>query len=210
MMIEFQCPACKAPLAVQRTSAGGQVDCPRCRELILIPLPPAPENAQGKAPRESREDTILRFVTPYRNELSNKRAQLNEAIEEIKNRNQRIRELENIGLRVQRDLWSVEAEYEERRDDFRRLMEERRNGGSASPASAAQEEKLRKEIERLAAQLADVEKSSSKTGAAQSRAESLRGELQALQISYEALAQRNSRAESELLRMREEITGLVP
>ena len=209
MMIEFQCPACKAPLAVQRSSAGGQVDCPRCRELILIPLPPAAENAQGKAPRESREDTIQRFVTPYRNELANKRAQLNEAIEEIKNRNQRIRELENIGLRVQRDLWSVEAEYEERRDDFRRLVEERRNGGGNGTGGGAQEEKLRKEIERLAAQIADIEKTSSKSGAAQTRAESLRGEFQALQASYEALAQRNSRAESELLRLREEVTGLT-
>lgn len=209
MMIEFQCPACKAPLAVQRSSAGGQVDCPRCRELILIPLSPAGENAQGKTPRESREDTIQRFVTPYRNELANKRAQLNEAIEEIKNRNQRIRELENIGLRVQRDLWSVEAEYEERREDFRRLVEERRNGGGNGTAGTAQEEKLRKEIERLAAQIADIEKTSSKSGAAQTRAESLRGEFQALQASYEALAQRNSRAESELLRLREEVTGLT-
>ena len=209
-MIEFQCPACKAPLAVQRSSAGGQVDCPRCREMILIPLPPAAENAQGKAARESREDTIQRFVTPYRNELANKRAQLNEAIEEIKNRNQRIRELENIGLRVQRDLWSVEAEFEERREDFRRMVEERRNGGGrTAPTATVREEQLRGEIERLAAQLADIEKSSSKNGAAQTRAESLRGEFQALQASYEALAQRNGRAESELLRLREEVTGLT-
>ena len=207
MMIEFQCPACKAPLAVQRSSAGGQVDCPRCREMILIPLPPAAENAQGKAPRESREETIHRFVTPYRNELANKRAQLNEAIEEIKNRNQRIRELENIGLRVQRDLWSVEAEYEERRDDLRRMLEERRNGGASG--AGEQEERLRKEIERLAAQLADIEKAGLKSDAAQTRADSLRGEFQALQSSYEALAQRNGRAESELLHLREEVTGLA-
>ncbi|MFO1489787.1 MAG: hypothetical protein U1F87_02475 [Kiritimatiellia bacterium] len=180
MMIEFQCPACKAPLAVQRTSAGGQVDCPRCHEIILIPLPPAAEPPAGKAAKESREDIIHRFVTPYRTELLNKRAQLTEAIEEIKNRNQRIRELENIGLRVQRDLWTVEAEYEERRDDFRRMVDEKKNG-SAPAAAAETEQKLRKEIERLSDQLADIGRSSSKSDAAQTRAESLRKELQALQ-----------------------------
>jgi chromosome segregation ATPase len=97
---------------VEDRVAGKKVDCPKCKELILIPLkPPSEKNSTG-------EDTILRNIIPYRNEMLAKHTKLVEAIEEIKLRNERIRELEACSMRVQKELWSIEVEYEQRREQF--------------------------------------------------------------------------------------------
>lgn len=112
MLVDFTCPVCRASLSVEDRVAGKKVDCPKCKELILIPLKPLSEkNSTG-------EDTILRNIIPYRNEMLAKHNKLVEAIEEIKLRNERIRELEAGSMRVQKELWSIEVEYEQRREQF--------------------------------------------------------------------------------------------
>jgi chromosome segregation ATPase len=74
--------------------------------------------------QDNADEAIIRAVKPYREELLAKRNQLLQAIEEIKLRNERIRELETNGLQVQKELWSLEADFEDRKDDFRRAREE--------------------------------------------------------------------------------------
>jgi chromosome segregation ATPase len=130
MLIEFLCPVCRAQLSVESNLAGGQLDCPKCQELIIIPLSP-PALDPSKTARvsdllkhDSPDEAIIRAVKPYREELLAKRNQLLQAIEEIKLRNERIRELETNGLQVQKELWALEADFEDRKDDFRRAREE--------------------------------------------------------------------------------------
>ena len=110
MLIEFCCPVCRSPLAVDGKVAGGQVNCPKCQKLILIPLRSLLER-QGEAEplarglmHESEKvlHAIFTSVEPYRLELEAKSKLLNDAVEMVKVRNQRIREVETLMLGIQR------------------------------------------------------------------------------------------------------------
>jgi len=131
-LIQFCCPACCVPLAVKESVAGGQVNCPKCQKLILIP------NAQ---PFEGDVDpfsgdtihkghavakAVAACVEPYRKELEVKTELLNDAVEMVKTRNSRIREVESLLLRVQKELWALEVGYDEEKEDYLRMQAERK------------------------------------------------------------------------------------
>jgi len=121
MLIEFCCPACCTPLAVKDDVAGGQVNCPHCQKLILIPVSSPFGRLEGGGPfeagRKHEVDAVKRAISisvePYRRELEAKGNLLNEAVEMVKTRNRRIREIESLILKVQKDLWALEVEHEE-------------------------------------------------------------------------------------------------
>jgi chromosome segregation protein len=122
MLIEFCCPVCKAPLAIQKQALGGQVNCPNCQKLILLPpespLPRTKEDLPPFSPGQQRSveeiaEAIHISVDPYRRDLENKAELLNDAVEMIKLRNERIKEIETLMLETQRDLWALEVEYDQ-------------------------------------------------------------------------------------------------
>lgn len=134
MLIEFCCPVCRAPLSVDEKVAGGQVNCPKCQKLILIPMR-SPLARQGdKEPfapglqhaSEDVQKAIATSVEPYRLELDSKVKLLNDAVEMVKVRNQRIRDVETLMLGIQKEFWELEVEYDERNEAWKRAQSERR------------------------------------------------------------------------------------
>lgn len=133
MLIEFCRPACCSPLAVKEDVAGGHVNCPKCQKLILIPstsIFPKKESGSPFAPGATYEiEAVKRAISvsvePYRRELEAKSTLLNEAVEMVKLRNQRIKEVESILLKVQKDLWQLEVEHEERSADYVEAQKDR-------------------------------------------------------------------------------------
>jgi len=121
MLIEFCCPACCTTLAVKDDVAGGQVNCPNCQKLILIPVSSPFGRVEGggafDAGRQHEVEAVKRAISisvePYRRELESKGNLLNEAVEMVKTRNRRIREIESLILKVQKDLWALEVEHED-------------------------------------------------------------------------------------------------
>lgn len=131
-MIQFCCPACSVPLTVKESVAGGQVNCPKCQKLILIPNS-SPFGGEGDpfvADATHKGNEIARAVAvsvePYRKELEAKSELLNDAVEMVKTRNTRIREVESLLLRVQKDLWSLEVVYDEEKEDYLRSQADRK------------------------------------------------------------------------------------
>jgi len=134
MLIEFCCPVCRSPLAVDDKVAGGQVNCPKCQKLILIPLRSLLERQGDQEPlapgllhgSDKVLQAILTSVEPYRLELEAKSKLLNDAVEMVKIRNQRIREVETLMLGIQRELWELEVDYDERNEAWKKAQSERR------------------------------------------------------------------------------------
>ncbi len=134
MLIEFCCPVCRSPLAVDEKVAGGQVNCPKCQKLILIPLRSLLERQGDQEPLAAglfhASDKVLHAIVssvePYRLELDAKTKLLNDAVEMVKVRNQRIREVETLMLGIQRELWELEVDYDERNEAWKRAQTERR------------------------------------------------------------------------------------
>ena len=166
MLIEFSCPACKAQLSVEDKVAGRKVDCPKCKELIIIPM--ATETLP-KGDASLPDADVLRSVIPYRSEMMTKHNKLLEAIEEIKLRNERIRELESSSLRIQKELWAIEVEFEQRKDTFDKADKEKRDlkkklnqlgaGGTSSGGAAQSEIKaLQHELDVAQRQITTLEK----------------------------------------------------
>jgi chromosome segregation ATPase len=132
ILIQFCCPACCVPLSVKERVAGGQVNCPKCQKLILIPnaqpfegdLDPFSEDTVHKGHAVAK--AVAACVEPYRKELEVKTELLNDAVEMVKTRNSRIREVESLLLRVQKELWALEVGYDEEKEDYLRLQAERK------------------------------------------------------------------------------------
>jgi hypothetical protein len=126
MLIEFSCPVCHSPLALKNKTEGGQVNCPKCHKLILLPSestlprhdPEVPPFQPGLTYRpEEVARAISTSVAPYRRDLESKSDLLNDAVEMVKVRNQRIKELETHNLKIQGELWALEAEVDQLRSD---------------------------------------------------------------------------------------------
>lgn len=165
MLIEFCCPVCKAPLAIKKQAPGGQVNCPKCQKLILLPstspLPRAEEDIPPFSPGQSRDveeiaEAITISVEPYRRDLENKSRLLNDAVEMIKVRNERIKEVETLMLETQRDLWALEVEHDAAKTKHKKtqtlLRETREKVGETEREEAARSEEqntLRSRLEAL-------------------------------------------------------------
>jgi len=122
MLIEFCCPVCKAPLALNKQVIGGQVNCPNCQRLILLPAEsPLPRKDKQTPPfqkdqtysAEEVAGSICISIEPYRRDLENKSNLLNDAVEMVKIRNERIRDIESLMLNTQKELWELEIAVEE-------------------------------------------------------------------------------------------------
>ncbi|MCC5844813.1 MAG: hypothetical protein JJU05_11230 [Verrucomicrobia bacterium] len=108
------------------------MNCPKCQKLILIPnsQPFAGEDDPFQAEALHRGAAVARAVAacvePYRKELEAKTELLNDAVEMVKTRNSRIREVESLLLRVQKDLWALEVGYDEEKEDYVRSQADRK------------------------------------------------------------------------------------
>lgn len=126
MYIEFPCPVCQSPLALKNKTSGGQVNCPKCQKLILLPLEsPLPRHHPDTPPFQKDQsysaaevtEAISRSVHPYLKDLETKVDLLDDAVEMVKIRNERIRELETISLKTQSELWALEADIVEEAEE---------------------------------------------------------------------------------------------
>ena len=104
---------------------GGQVNCPNCAKLILLPLETTLPRKEKELPpfqpgesfkTEQLTEVICKSVEPYRRDLENKSDLLNDAVEMVKLRNERIKEIETLMLNTQSELWALEAEMDGKED----------------------------------------------------------------------------------------------
>lgn len=155
MLIEFSCPVCQTSLAIKKQTVGGQVNCPKCQKLILLPSEsPLPRHNPDKVPFAQDQVYPVQEVTkaicvsvePYRRDLETKSNLLNDAVEMVKIRNERIRELETLMLTTQAELWALEASMDE---------QDRRSHRESELEEMAAEQ--RKTIEKLESRLYKVE-----------------------------------------------------
>jgi|GEM_PF-1197249 len=173
MLIEFCCPVCRASLAIQKKTVGGQVNCPKCQKLILLPETSPlqrpdddtpPFSPEVSYPAESVAKAIGISVEPYRRDLENKSGLLNDAVEMIKTRNERIKEIETLILNTQKDLWALEVEYDERNEDYKKaqshlhdLREKMREEGGAKSDDTAHAAEIESELARVRTRLSQLE-----------------------------------------------------
>ncbi|WFB36413.1 hypothetical protein P3T73_01370 [Kiritimatiellota bacterium B12222] len=73
-------------------------------------VPPFQQGVQYEASEVSA--AICVSVEPYRRDLENKANLLNDAVEMVKTRNERIRDIETLMLSTQKELWELEVEIE--------------------------------------------------------------------------------------------------
>ncbi len=152
MLIEFCCPVCKAPLAINKQVIGGQVNCPSCQKLILLPVEsPLPRKDEKITPFHKSQQydadeiasAICTSVEPYRRDLENKSNLLNDAVEMVKIRNERIRDIESLMLNTQKELWELEVAQEENGEKISQLSEDANNLRNTEPdENPEQEEKI--------------------------------------------------------------------
>jgi chromosome segregation ATPase len=173
MLIEFCCPVCLAPLAVEPKIAGGQVNCPKCLKLILIPDKTilvrngehSPFGATQKHPGDAVTKAISLSVEPYRRELETKTGLLNDAVEMIKTRNQRIKEIESLILRTQKELWELEVHNDGTLAEHQRVLirledtqkEIAAAAGAPTPEQTVAISELESDIQELEAHIHDLE-----------------------------------------------------
>ena len=122
MFIEFSCPVCQSPLSLKQQATGGQVNCPNCQKLILLPSesplsrhdPETPPYQEGQHYTASEvTQALCTSVEPYRLDLETKAKLLDDAVEMIKSRNERIKEVETHTLTIQKELWELEVALDE-------------------------------------------------------------------------------------------------
>lgn len=98
------------------------MNCPKCQKLILLPSEsPLPRKQEDQPPYQSGTQYEVKEITraigisvePYRRDLETKSSLLNDAVEMVKVRNDRIKEIETLMLNTQKDLWALEVEHEE-------------------------------------------------------------------------------------------------
>lgn len=166
MLLEFCCPVCLSPLAIKKQAPGGQVNCPKCQKLILIPsTPPLPrldEDTPPFSPGQTRDvadvaEAIKISVEPYRRDLENKSELLNDAVEMIKVRNERIKEIETLMLETQRDLWALEVEHDAARTKHKKTQSLLKETRERAGETQRDEEARVSEIETLRAKINDLE-----------------------------------------------------
>lgn len=157
MLIEFPCPICQTPLALKKKAVGGQVNCPKCQKLILLPSEsPLPRHDPDKGPFQKDQtygvkevtQAICTTVEPYRRELETKSDLLNDAVEMVKIRNERIKELETLVLKTQSELWALEVTIDE--------MEEQAGDTEELDSLRTRQEDLQKEKEELDSKLSNM------------------------------------------------------
>lgn len=133
MLIEFPCPVCQTSLAVKKQVVGGQVNCPKCQKLILLPSEsPLPRKQEDQPPYQSGMQYEVKEITraigisvePYRRDLETKSDLLNDAVVMVKVRNDRIKEIETLMLNSQRDFWALEVDHEEQSEECKGLLSE--------------------------------------------------------------------------------------
>lgn len=157
MLIEFSCPVCQTPLAIKKQAVGGQVNCPKCQKLILLPSEsPLPRHDPERPPYQNGQTFAVKEVTraictsvePYRRDLETKANLLNDAVEMVKVRNERIKELETLMLNTQGELWALEVEMDG----------SQQNGKSGDPENSLQKEneQLVEKKEKLKSRLANM------------------------------------------------------
>ncbi len=202
MLIEFCCPVCLSPLAVEPNVAGGQVNCPKCLKLILIPEKTPLERHGDTSPYHHAEshhgDAVAKAiglsVEPYRRELETKSGLLNDAVEMIKTRNQRIKEIESLILNTQKELWEMEVLHEdphaenaramEQLQEARDLAEENGTGSGPEPEAADSVAERVQELENEVGELGAVkEELKNRLSHLSDHAHALQSEL----TEYEAL-----------------------
>jgi len=172
MLIEFCCPVCQAPLAIQKQTVGGQVNCPKCQKVILLPsesplarqqddTPPYSPGQQR--PVEEITQAIHLSVEPYRLDLENKSELLNDAVEMIKVRNERIREIESLILETQKELWESEVLLDEQkqthkktRSQLKEIRQELRGTRDEESERGGEVRELRQDNERLTKQISEL------------------------------------------------------
>ncbi len=152
MLIEFCCPVCKAPLAINKQVIGGQVNCPSCQKLILLPAESPLKRKQESTPPfhpgqmvdvSEVAAAICISVEPYRRDLESKSNLLNDAVEMVKIRNDRIRDIETLMLNTQKELWENEADLLDRNQELVSLQEKIDNTQqAAAKADPAREEAI--------------------------------------------------------------------
>lgn len=174
MLIEFCCPVCLAPLSVEPKIAGGQVNCPKCLKLILIPektvLARSGETAAFSPGLTHKGDVVAKAISlsvePYRRELETKTGLLNDAVDMIKTRNQRIKEIEGLILKTQKDLWELDVVYDDHQselDRVRRELGERLEKAESDSAAVSVEESsravLEEQVQKLVIRVQELEES---------------------------------------------------
>jgi len=206
MLIEFCCPVCQAPLAIQKQAVGGQVNCPKCQKIILLPaespLPRKQEDLPPYSPGQERTveeiaKAIHLNVDPYRRDLDNKSELLNDAVEMIKVRNERIREIESLILETQKELWEAEVHLDEQketnkktRSQLKEVRQELRGTRDEETERGGEVRELRLENERLTKEM-----------------ETLLEKKDALKLRLSNMVQHAEQLEGELKHHREAMTG---
>lgn len=173
MLIEFCCPVCQAPLAINKKAVGGQVNCPKCQKLILLPaesplsrlsedVPPFTHGQQRDI--EDVVNAIHISVDPYRHDLENKSELLNDAVEMIKIRNERIKEIESLILQTQKELWEAEVLVDEQKETYKKtrsqlkeVRQELRGTRDEDSEKGGELRRLNQENEELRSQLESIE-----------------------------------------------------
>lgn len=210
MLIEFCCPVCKAPLAINKQVIGGQVNCPSCQKLILLP---------AESPLKRRQETTPPFhagqkvdvsevaaaicisVEPYRRDLESKSNLLNDAVEMVKIRNDRIRDIESLMLNTQKELWENEADLLDRNQELVSLQEEIKSKEQVtSQIDPEQEEAIRSltaKKEKLKARLQNMVQHSENL---ESKLKDLRGMVQGAGPAYKLIDSLQATLSNDLLR----------
>ncbi|MEX2605900.1 MAG: hypothetical protein WD708_01015 [Kiritimatiellia bacterium] len=120
-------------MAIKKQVVGGQVNCPKCQKLILLPSEsPLPRKQEDQPPYQSGTHYEVKEITraisisvePYRRDLETKSDLLNDAVEMVKTRNARIKEIETLMLNTQRDFWALEVGHEEQSKECKRIYSE--------------------------------------------------------------------------------------
>ncbi|MGA0334184.1 MAG: hypothetical protein ACO3N7_06965 [Kiritimatiellia bacterium] len=98
---------------------------------------------------------ICRSVDPYRRDLENKSKLLNDAVEMVKVRNERIRDVETLMLNTQKELWQLEYELNalQKASTVEKTLAEAAPPSPSAPSLLAKIEELEQKKEKLKAKL---------------------------------------------------------
>ncbi|MDA3874851.1 MAG: hypothetical protein PF795_12945 [Kiritimatiellae bacterium] len=161
-------------MAIKKQVVGGQVNCPKCQKLILLPSEsPLPRKQEDQPPFQSGMTYDVAEITraigisvePYRRDLETKSNLMNDAVEMVKVRNDRIKEIETLMLNTQKDLWALEVEHEEQSEECKRIYSELhrvRQLEPGKPLAAPKKEDTQEELETLRQNLEILEEKKDK------------------------------------------------
>lgn len=136
------------------------MNCPSCQKLILLPAESPLHRKDETTPPfqkgtlyESDEvaSAICASVDPYRRDLENKTGLLNDAVEMVKVRNERIRDIETLMLKTQKELWEIEFALDEQEQPETEDAPEPE--GESDPGSSERIRELEDKKDKLKAKL---------------------------------------------------------